>query len=119
MELSIFDKNDFLCPKNGFLCFRYNKGMVTCWPPVIATSRPSDPVDFEIFTGDGYQNFLTKLSDFSPGSNIETIMDDVRKWPGMAKVAGDFPAGIFLHRGFPRWVLFLPRWKPAGHLAGT
>ena len=33
-------------------------------------------------------------------------------------MTGDFPAGIFLHRGFPRWVLFLPGWKPAGHLAG-
>ena len=27
----------FLCPKNGFMCFRYNKAMVTCWPLVIAT----------------------------------------------------------------------------------
>ena len=83
------------------------------------TSRPSDPVDFEIFTGDGFQNFLTGLSNFSPGSNIKTIMADVKKRPGMDKVAGDFPAGIFSHRGFPRWVLFLPGWEPAGHLAGT
>ena len=76
-------------------------------------------MDFEIFTGDGFQNFLTELSNFSPGSNIKTIMADVKKRPGMDKVAGDFPAGIFSHRGFPRWVLFLPGWEPAGHLAGT
>ena len=31
-------------------------------------------------------------------------------------MAGDFPAGIFSDRGFPHWVLFLPRWKPVGML---
>ena len=76
-------------------------------------------MDFEIFTGDGFQDFLTGLKNFSPGSHIKTIMADVKKRPGMTKVAGDFPAGIFSHRGFPRWVLFLPGWEPAGHLAGT
>ena len=81
------------------------------------TSRPSDPVDFENFTGDGFQNPLTGLSNFSPGSNIKTIMADVKNRPGMDKVAGDFPAGIFSHRGFPRWVLFLPGWEPAGHFS--
>ena len=43
----------------------------------ITTSWPSDPVDFEIFTGDVFQNFLTGLSIFSPGSNIKTIMTEV------------------------------------------
>jgi len=62
-------------------------------------------VDFEIFTGEGFQNFLTGLSNFSAGSNIKTIMTDVEKRPGMDKVAGDFPTGIFSHRGFSRWVL--------------
>ena len=71
------------------------------------------------FTGDGFQNFHTGLSNFSPRNNIKTIMADVKKRLGMDKVAGDFPAGIFSHRGFPRWVLFLPGWEPAGHLAGT
>ena len=85
----------------------------------LETSRPSDPLDFEIFTGDEFQNFLTGLSNFSLGSNAKTIMADVKNRPGMDKVAGDFPAGIFSYRGFPRWVLFLPGWEPAGHLAGT
>ena len=76
-------------------------------------------MDFEIFTGDGFQNFLTGLNNFSPGSNIKTIMADVKKRPGMEKVAGDFPAGIFSHRGFPRWISFLPARKLGGHLAGT
>ena len=74
--------------------------------PSINTSRPSNPVDFEIFTGDGFQNFLTGLSNFSPGSNIKTIMADVKKQPGMKQVAGDFPAGLVFLWGFPRWEFF-------------
>ena len=45
--------------------------------PGIETSRPSDPLDFENFTGDGFQNFLTGFSYFLPGSNVKTVMADV------------------------------------------
>ena len=69
------------------------------------TSRPSDPVDFEIFTGDEFHNFLTGLSNFSPGSNLKTMMADVKgdrgwtKWTGISLQAyilsGVFPPGFF------------------------
>ena len=50
---------------------------------------------------------------------MKTIMADVKKRPGMDKVAKDLPASIFSHREFPRWILFLPERELAGHLAGT
>ena len=45
-------------------------------------------------------------------------MDDVQKMTGDDRSGQYFPAGIFLHQGFPHWALVLPGWKPAGHLAG-
>ena len=53
----------------------------------IVTPQPSDPLDVENFTGDEFQNFLTRLSYFSPGSSIETIITGIKKWLGMDKVA--------------------------------
>ena len=46
---------------------------------MIVTSPLSDPVDFEIFTGEAFRNFITGLNYFSPKSNIETTLDDVQK----------------------------------------
>ena len=77
------------------------------------TSRPSDPVDFEIFDEDVFVKLLTGVCSFTPGYNAETYFVGVgkrqddrsgRTFPRWHNVSsGDFPGGF----------LFSPGWNPA------
>ena len=63
-------------------------------------------------------DLFTGISHFSRGYSARNIFIEVWRWRGMLNLWPRFPAGKIFYRGYPRWLIFSPGWKPARQLPG-